>query len=85
MLACTKCGNWHTNAERAMGRNLSCTEVKRFWGRVKGDHRDRYGHPAQITTDDAGNLICFTCKRQILLDEYADDATILTGEVEWVD
>lgn len=69
MLACTKCGHWHINAERAMGRNLSCTEVKRFWGRIKSEHRTRYGHQALITTDDTGAPICFTCKREILSDE----------------
>ena len=71
MLACTKCGHWHTNAEQALGRNLSCSEVKRFWGRVKQEHRTRYGHTAQIATDDHGTPICFTCKREILLDGTA--------------
>lgn len=68
MLACTKCGHWHTNAEHAMGRNLSCTEVKRFWVKVKEEHWNRYGHRAQIAADDHGTLICFTCNREISLN-----------------
>jgi hypothetical protein len=68
MLACTRCGYWHSNAERALGRNLSCTEVKKFWSRVKEAHRNRYGHPAMITMDGNGTQICFTCKREILSD-----------------
>jgi hypothetical protein len=69
MLACTKCGHWHTDAEHAMGRSLSCTEVKRFWVKVKEEHRDRYGHTAQIAfTDNHGTPKCFTCNREISLD-----------------
>jgi hypothetical protein len=68
MLACTRCGHWHTDAEKALQRRLSCTQVKQFWGRVKGEHRELYGHTAQIITDDAGSLICFNCQRKIVLD-----------------
>jgi uncharacterized CHY-type Zn-finger protein len=65
LLACTKCGHWHTNAEAALGRSLSCTEVKQFWGRIKAEHRELYGHPAQITIDEEGKPICLQCKRRI--------------------
>jgi len=65
MLACTRCGHWHTDAEKALQRHLSCTQVKQFWGRVKDEHRQLYGHTALLTTDDDGSLICFTCKHKI--------------------
>jgi len=65
LLACTKCGHWHTNAEAAMGRSLSCTEVKQFWGKIKAEHRELYGHPAQINVDEGGKPLCLQCKRGI--------------------
>ena len=66
MIACTRCGHWHTDAERALGKEMSCTEVRRFWSEIKGEHKKLYGHPAKITTDDFGAPICFECKRKLL-------------------
>ena len=68
MLACTKCGHWHTDAETASGKFLSCTEVKQFWGRLKAEHRELYGHTPQISTDETGTLICLQCKREFPLN-----------------
>ena len=85
MLACTRCGHWHTDAERALQRYLSCTQVKQFWGRVKDEHRQLYGHAAQLVTDDGGSLICFTCKRQIDLVGTAVKQAQVEGRVAWLD
>jgi uncharacterized CHY-type Zn-finger protein len=68
LLACTRCGHWHTSAETALERPLSCTEVKQFWGRLKAEHRELYEHAAQITLNDNGTYICFQCKREIPLN-----------------
>lgn len=65
MVACTRCGHWHTDAERALERALSCTEVKSFWSRVRNDHKEVTGHLAQITSTENGELICFKCKRRL--------------------
>jgi uncharacterized CHY-type Zn-finger protein len=69
MIACTRCGHWHTDAENASNRNLSCTEVKQFWSRIRNEHNALYGHLAQASVDDSGTLICFKCKRQLGLTE----------------
>jgi hypothetical protein len=66
MKACTRCGLWHTDAESASGKRLSCTDVKKYWARIRSEHRSLYGHTVQITTDEAGNWICFACKRRLL-------------------
>ena len=63
MIACTKCGHRHTDAEENTGKRLSCTEVKRYWARIKYEHERSYGHLAQVTNDLAGNWICYKCKR----------------------
>lgn len=63
MIACTRCGHWHTDAERASNRTLSCTEVKQYWSRIRTEHNALYGHLAQIGTDESGALVCFKCKR----------------------
>jgi hypothetical protein len=65
MVACTRCGHWHTDAEDTMGKNLSCTEVRQFWARVRNEHHERYGHLPQITANDTGAWICFKCKRTL--------------------
>ncbi|MCF8144529.1 MAG: hypothetical protein K9N21_11480 [Deltaproteobacteria bacterium] len=65
MIACTRCGQWHTDAEKALGRRLSCTEVKAYWAGIRREHIRLYGHRAQITTDDSDNWICYTCKRRL--------------------
>lgn len=69
MIACTRCGEWHTNAEKALNRHLSCTEVKQYWAKIRNDHRERYGHIAQFATDESGTKICFKCKRKLELPE----------------
>jgi DNA-directed RNA polymerase subunit RPC12/RpoP len=65
MIACTRCGHWHIDAEKALGRSLSCTEVKRYWIRLKEAHKEKYGHIAQITVDGSGIYICLKCKHKI--------------------
>jgi uncharacterized CHY-type Zn-finger protein len=66
MIACTRCGHWHTEAERVEEKTLSCTEVKQFWSRIKNEHKELHGHMAQITTDESGATICFKCKKRLL-------------------
>ena len=51
----------HSGAEEALGRRLSCTEVERYWARIRSEHIRLYGHPVQITTDNSGNWICLKC------------------------
>lgn len=65
MIACTRCGRWHLDAEVAEGRRLTCTEVKRYWSKLRATHRERYGHYPQITTDDHGVWICIRCRRKL--------------------
>jgi len=66
MLACTRCGHWHNDAERVLDKDLSCTEVKQFWSKIRGEHKELYGHPANMTTDNSGAPICFECKRKLI-------------------
>jgi hypothetical protein len=63
MIACTRCGRWHTDPEEVFGRRLSCTEVRRYWSRIRKEHIRLYEHVVQITTEDSGKWICFKCKR----------------------
>lgn len=65
MIACTRCGNWHEDAETAMGRRLTCTEVKEYWATLRKAHEVRYGHYARITTDEDGKWICLKCNRKM--------------------
>ena len=65
MIACTRCGNWHEDAEAAEGKRLTCTEVKQYWTQLKRAHEDRYGHYPRITTDEGGNWICLRCDRKM--------------------
>jgi hypothetical protein len=62
MEACTRCGRWHADAEKVLGRRLSCSDVKRYWSKIREEHLQSTGHPARITTDDAGNWICMKCR-----------------------
>ena len=48
-----------------MKRQLSCTEVKRFWTAVRKEHKRRFGHLAQVVTNEAGDRICDRCKRDL--------------------
>lgn len=68
-LACTRCGDWHTSAERSLGRKLSCTEVKRFWAGIRNRHREQYDHIAQIVLGSSGIPFCFACKRPLDNDD----------------
>jgi hypothetical protein len=45
---------------------LSCTEVKQYWSKIKSEHKELYGHPVNMTTDNSGAPICFECKRKLL-------------------
>jgi hypothetical protein len=72
LLACTKCGYWHTTAEATMGKPMSCTEVKQFWGKIKAEHRELYGHPAQINIE-GGKPICLQCRRNIPFENAPAD------------
>jgi len=65
MIACTRCGHWHTDAERARAKNLSCTEVKEYWSRIRNEHQELTGHVAQITTNESGELICLKCRSRL--------------------
>ena len=62
MIACTRCGRWHGDAEEALEKSLSCTEVKQYWARIRNKHKRLYGHLPQITTDDSENWICLKCR-----------------------
>jgi DNA-directed RNA polymerase subunit RPC12/RpoP len=66
MLACTRCGRWHIAAEEALGRRLTCTEVKRFWFDMRQRHREHYGHAAQIVAGPSDAYICVRCGRPLI-------------------
>lgn len=72
MIACTKCGRRHTDAEETMDRRLSCTEVKQHWAKIRREHERSYGHPARITNDAADNWICYKCKRVLSEGQLLD-------------
>ncbi len=63
--ACTRCGNKHTDAEKVAGKRLSCTETKEFWADISRRHLELYGHRAHATTNEAGEWICWECKRRL--------------------
>lgn len=65
MIACTRCGRWHLDAEEVTGKQLTCTEVKQYWARRRTKHTRRYGHIPRITTDDSGNWVCLKCNREL--------------------
>ncbi|MEN8690086.1 MAG: hypothetical protein AB1Z20_08250, partial [Desulfobacterales bacterium] len=52
MVACTRCGRWHLDAEKVLGKKLSCTDVKQYWSKIREEHLKVKGHPARISTDD---------------------------------
>lgn len=74
MIACTRCGHWHTDAESILEKSLSCTEVKHFWSKVKREHMDRTGHLAQIATNEDGDVICFKCKEKLFSIPPGEDS-----------
>jgi hypothetical protein len=61
MIACTRCGRWHLDAEEVLGKRMSCTDVKKYWSKIREEHLQLNGHPAQISTDDSGRWICMKC------------------------
>ncbi len=61
MKACTRCGVIHTDAEKNLGRYLSCTEVKDYWAEVSKRHKEDSGHYAQVRIKKDGNTICLKC------------------------
>lgn len=65
MYACTRCGRKHTDPEKALGKILSCTEVKQFWSDIRSEHQALYGHWPHFTTNESGDWICFKCQRKI--------------------
>jgi hypothetical protein len=65
MRACTKCPEKHSGAEDVLQRSLSCTEVKHFWIAVRKAHKRRFGHLAQVVTNEAGDRICDVCNRNL--------------------
>jgi len=65
MLSCTRCGRWHSDAEKDLGKRLSCSEVKHYWAGIRNVHYDLYGHYPQISTDGEENWICIKCRRRL--------------------
>ena len=67
MIGCTRCGRWHKDAEKAAEKNLSCTEVKQFWGRIREEHFQSKGHLPQINVDEDGDWVCLKCNSKLSL------------------
>ncbi|MCG8638704.1 MAG: hypothetical protein MI862_03160 [Desulfobacterales bacterium] len=65
MKACTKCGNWHTTAEKKRGAYLSCTEVKSYWSAVGQRHKEDHGHFARIRIRKDGRVVCLKCMQDL--------------------
>lgn len=65
MQACTRCGTWHTDAEKHMGRYLSCTEVKTYWSELKRRHHKETGHMAMLKMTGDGRLVCIKCGQDL--------------------
>ncbi len=65
--ACTRCGRWHIDAEKAVGGRLSCSEVQAYWVSIKQQHAEETGHPARIVVDEGGDWRCMTCLEKIQL------------------
>ena len=65
MQACTRCGHWHTDAEKHMGRYLSCTEAKAFWSDLKRRHMEQAGHMAMIKISSDGRVRCVKCNQEL--------------------
>ncbi len=65
MQACTRCGVWHTDAEKYAGHYLSCSEVKAYWGEVALRHKEAAGHVAQIRIRKDGRVVCMKCNQDL--------------------
>ncbi|MGC8605578.1 MAG: hypothetical protein ACP5VS_18090 [Desulfomonilaceae bacterium] len=61
MKACTRCGRWHTDAEKNVGHYLSCSEVKKYWSNIKRLHMEKSGHLALLKLDEDGRVVCIKC------------------------
>jgi hypothetical protein len=61
MVACTRCGRYHLDAEKILDRKMSCTDVKQYWSKIREEHLQSTGHPARISTDDSGQWVCLRC------------------------
>lgn len=70
--ACSRCGAWHTDAEKLAGQRLSCTEVKQFWGRLKAAHERLFGHRPVVSQDAAGRWICILCQQPLAPEPEED-------------
>jgi hypothetical protein len=68
MKACTRCGVWHTDAEKRAGHYLSCTEVKQYWSDLKRLHMEATGHLAMIKISKDGRVLCVKCGQEITND-----------------
>jgi len=80
MRACSKCPEKHAGAEEVLSRKLSCTEVKRFWIMVRKEHKQEYGHMAELEVDGAGDRFCAQCKRKLTLLISPDSFECLRGK-----
>ena len=65
MIACSRCGHGDTDAEKSIGKRLSCTEVRGYWAQIRRDHVDIYGHVAHLMKDDSGNWFCCKCNGSV--------------------
>lgn len=65
MKACTRCGVWHTDAEKHVGHHMSCTEVKQYWSELKRLHLEETGHLAMIKMGKDGRVICIKCGKDL--------------------
>ncbi|MGO8821721.1 MAG: hypothetical protein ACLQT6_07115 [Desulfomonilaceae bacterium] len=65
MKACTRCGAWHTDAEKNVGCYMSCTEVKQYWSTVKRLHMEESGHLAMIKLNKDGRVVCIKCGKEL--------------------
>ncbi len=65
MIGCTKCGRWHLDAEKIVGKDLSCTDVKQYWGKIREEHFQSQGHLPRISIDEDGEWICMKCNMKL--------------------
>lgn len=67
MIACTRCGRWHLDAEKAAGKRLSCTEVKQYWEGIRQEHQRQTRHRPRISVDRDGEWACMECSAKLIL------------------
>lgn len=73
MIGCTRCGRLHTDAEKAEGKRLTCTEVKQHWAELKTDHAQRFGHYPSVTIGDCGQWICLKCGHRLEVNTIKEE------------